>query len=150
MTDAAPVATGTYRTRVEWIDTDAAGIYHNATVVRFVEAAEAALMRERGLDGYFPAAPRVRYEVTFEAALRFGQEVTTVLRLAALSRRSMTFEFEIFGEPSAGDGNGDRVRAAHGSYVTVHIDPPTGADDADRRPRSTPWPDAWVRALTHG
>lgn len=51
--------------RVEWIDTDAAGIYHNSTVTRFVEAAEAALMRERGLHGYFPVAPRVRFEVDF-------------------------------------------------------------------------------------
>ncbi|WP_447645311.1 hypothetical protein [Nocardioides zeae] len=42
---------------MEWIDTDAAGIYHNSTVVRWVEAAEAALMRARGLSGYFPAAP---------------------------------------------------------------------------------------------
>ena len=33
-----------FRTVVEWIDTDAAGIYHNSTVARFVEAAEARMM----------------------------------------------------------------------------------------------------------
>lgn len=60
---------GVHRTRIEWIDTDAAGIYHNSTIVRFVEAAEASLMDERGLHGYFPAAPRVRYEVDFESPL---------------------------------------------------------------------------------
>lgn len=48
---------GVHRTRVEWVDTDAAGIYHNTAVVRFVESAEAALMRERGLHDYFPKAP---------------------------------------------------------------------------------------------
>nr|WP_303714410.1 transposase [Kutzneria buriramensis]WKX14273.1 transposase [Kutzneria buriramensis] len=37
-----------HRSRVEWVDTDAAGIYHNTTVVRYAEAAEAALMREHG------------------------------------------------------------------------------------------------------
>ena len=30
-----------FRTRVEWIDTDAAGIYHNGSVLRYVESAEA-------------------------------------------------------------------------------------------------------------
>ena len=67
---------GTHRSRVEWMDTDAAGIYHNSTVIRFVEAAEATLMRERGLDNYFPVAPRVRFEVTFSAraALRPGDD----------------------------------------------------------------------------
>ena len=60
---------------IEWIDTDAAGIYHNSTVTRLVEAAEAALVRERGLDGYFPVAPRVRFEADFEAPLCFGQDV---------------------------------------------------------------------------
>jgi acyl-CoA thioester hydrolase len=58
---------GVHRTRIEWIDTDAAGIYHNSTVVRFVEAAEASLMDGLGLHGCFPVAPRVRYEVDFDA-----------------------------------------------------------------------------------
>lgn len=53
MTDAAgPI--GVFHTRVEWTDTDASGIYHSSTVTRFVEAAEAALIGEQGLDGYFP------------------------------------------------------------------------------------------------
>ena len=49
-----------FRTVVEWIDTDAAGIYHNSTVTRFVEAAEARMMAGPHLDEYFHAAPRVR------------------------------------------------------------------------------------------
>src|SRR5689334_5339695 len=58
---AAPAAQPGFelRTRVEWMDTDAAGIYHNSSVMRFVESAEAELMRQRGLDGYFAVAPRV-------------------------------------------------------------------------------------------
>lgn len=130
---------GVHRTRVQWIDTDAAGIYHNATVVRFVEAAEAALMSERGLDGYFPVAPRVRYEASFAAPLRFGQDVTAVVELARIGRSSMTFTFEVWGEPHQGR---PRTRAAHGSYVTVHV---TGQDSGDAS--SAPWPEAWVAAL---
>ena len=134
---------GVFRTRVQWIDTDASGIYHNATVVRFVESAEAALFAERGLDGYFPVAPRVRYEASFEAPLRFGQEVTSVVELVRLGHRSMTFHFEIWGE--AHDGR-PRTLAAHGSYVTVHI---AGRHD-EGDIRSAPWPADWVAALSSG
>ncbi|MFC5728052.1 MULTISPECIES: acyl-CoA thioesterase [Nocardioides] len=134
--------TGTFRTRVEWVDTDASGIYHNSTVTRFVEAAEAALMRERGLDGYFPNAPRVRYEADFLAPLRFGQEATATVRLARVGTASMTWEFEVWGETFAGQ---PRVLAARGSYVTVH----TGAGVArgDEARGATPWPAEWVTAL---
>ncbi|WP_406316624.1 acyl-CoA thioesterase [Streptosporangium sp. NBC_01639] len=125
-----------HRVRVEWIDTDAAGIYHNTAVVRFVEAAEAALMRERGLDGYFSSAPRVRYELDFESPLRFGQEATAVVEVVRIGTTSMTFAFELWGEPF--DGR-PRTRAAHGRFVTVHIDPHTG--------RSAPWPQPWLTAL---
>ncbi|SFC57135.1 acyl-CoA thioester hydrolase [Nocardioides terrae] len=132
------------RTRVEWIDTDAAGIYHNSTVMRFVEAAEASLMRERGLDGYFPVAPRVRFEVDFEAPLFFGQDVTTVVELARLGTSSMRFEFEVWGEEHDGRPRG---RAARGAYVTVHI----GTNHAGAGHRdgagSVPWPVEWVAAL---
>lgn len=132
---------GVHRGRVEWVDTDAAGIYHNSTVLRFVEAAEASLMAERGLaDAYFPAAPRARFEVDFEAPLFFGQVVTTTVALARLGTASMTFDFEVWGEEFNGTA---RRRAASGRYVTVHID----RDHRDGA-ASAPWPDTWRRALT--
>ena len=126
---------GTYRGRVEWIDTDAAGIYHNTSVVRYVEAAEAELMRRLGLDGYFPSAPRVRYEVSFEAPLRFGDPIVAMVRVADTGRTSMTFAFEVWR-----DGvDAPELRAAHGSYVTVHL------SGTDARP--APWPSGWIDAL---
>ncbi len=128
---------GVHRARVEWIDTDAAGIYHNTTVVRFAEAAEAELMRTHGVPGYFPVAPRVRYEVEFEASIRFGEEVETRVELIRLGRSSMTFGFEVWRNTE--DGKPDR-RAARGTYVTVHVpDKETGG--------SAPWPTAWRVAL---
>jgi acyl-CoA thioester hydrolase len=135
---------GVFRTRVEWIDTDAAGIYHNSTVTRFVEAAEATLMRERGLDGYFPVAPRVRFEVDFEAPLFFGQDVTAVVELVRLGTSSMRFEFEVWGE--AHDGR-LRRRAARGAYVTVHVGVNHAAAGHRDGAGSVPWPAAWVAAL---
>jgi acyl-CoA thioester hydrolase len=139
--DGSPVATASIRSRIEWVDTDAAGIYHNSTVIRLVEAAEAALVRERGLEGYFPVAPRVRYEADFEAPLYFGQEVTTTVSVAELGTSSMTFRFEVWGEAFHG---APRVLAARGRYVTVHLD--RGATPA----RSTPWPEDWLHRLTGG
>ncbi|WP_344151078.1 acyl-CoA thioesterase [Nocardioides koreensis] len=131
-----------FHTRVEWIDTDAAGIYHNSTVMRFVEAAEATLMHERGLTGYFPVAPRVRFEVDFEAPLFFRQEVTAVVTLAHLGRSSMRFDFEVWGEELDGRA---RRRAARGAYITVHIG--GGAAAHAEGAASAPWPGAWVAAL---
>ena len=131
---------GIHRARLEWMDTDAAGIYHNTTVARFAEAAEAELMRAHGVPGYFPVAPRVRYEAEFEASIRFGEEVETRVELLRLGRSSMTFGFEVWRDTS--DGR-PRRRAARGSYVTVHVpDKENGG--------SAPWPAAWRASLARG
>lgn len=136
------LATQTLRSRIEWVDTDAAGIYHNSTVIRLVEAAEAALARAHGMDGYFPVAPRVRYEADFEAPLYFGQEVTTTVSVVELGTSSMTFGFEVWGEEFE---QAPRVRAARGRYVTVHLD-----RSGPGRATSAPWPAEWVERLTAG
>jgi len=134
--DGPAVATAVHRGRVEWMDTDASGHYHNTSINRFVESAEAALMRERGLDGYFGAAPRVRYEVDFSAPLWFGQEVTATLVLERVGTSSLTFRFEVWGEEF---DDRPRALAARGRYVTVYV--PTGTR------QSAPWPEEWRRRL---
>jgi acyl-CoA thioester hydrolase len=130
----------TRRSTVEWADTDAAGIHHNTLVNRLVEAAEAQLVRELGLDGYFPVTPRVRFEADYEAPLFFGQETTTTLTVAAVGTSSLTYEFEIWGESFEGT---PRRRAAKGRYVVAHL---SGTDHATK-PTSTPWPNDWAAAL---
>ncbi|WP_308129788.1 acyl-CoA thioesterase [Kitasatospora aureofaciens] len=131
--DGTGLARAVHRCRVEWMDTDAAGHHHNTAVVRYVEAAEAALMRAYGVTGYFGAAPRVRYEADFSAPLWFGQEVTTVLAVERIGTSSVTFRFEVWG---------DGQLAASGRYVAVHV--PAGLR------ASAPWPEAWVSAWTSG
>jgi acyl-CoA thioester hydrolase len=121
------------------MDTDAAGHHHNTAVVRYVEAAEAALIRDCGITGYFGAAPRVRYEVDFTAPLWFGQEVTTVLAVERVGTSSVTFRFEVWGEET---DRQPRALAAAGRYVTAHV--PAG------RRGAVPWPDAWVAAWRKG
>ncbi len=136
-----PLAVGVARTRVEWVDTDAAGIYHNSTVIRFVESAESRLMVERGLPDYFPSSPRVRFEADFEAPLFFTQDVTTSVCLMRVGTSSMHWEFEVWGEEL--DGR-PRHRAARGRYVTVHIGV---GNRAGHGATSVPWPTDWVTAL---
>ena len=133
--DGTGRARAVHRCRVEWMDTDAAGHHHNSAIVRYVEAAEATLMRECGVAGYFGAAPRVRYEVDFTSRLWFQQEVTTVLVVDRIGTASLSFRFEVWGEET---DDHPRSLAASGSYVTAHV--------AAGRHASEPWPDAWVTA----
>ncbi|WP_280709401.1 thioesterase family protein [Kitasatospora sp. GP30] len=131
--DGADLARAVHRCRVEWMDTDAAGHHHNSAVVRFVEAAEATLMRACGITGYFGAAPRVRYEVDFTSPLWFGQDVTTILVVERIGTSSLTLRFEVWGEET---DRHPRSLAAAGRYVTAYV--PAGHRSA------VPWPDAWT------
>ncbi len=139
---AAAGPRGVYHGTVEWIDTDAAGIHHNTAIARWVESAEAALMRVRGLEQrYFPQAPRVRYEVDFEGPLHFGQALTAVVTVTRIGTASMDFSFEVWGEAFEGR---PRRRAAAGRYVTVHV---SGDHAGDAPARSAPWPQDWLALL---
>ncbi|HWG24382.1 acyl-CoA thioesterase [Actinospica sp.] len=135
--DGPVVARAVHRGRVEWMDTDAAGHHHHTSITRFVEAAEATMMRERGVSGYFGASPRVKYEVEFSSRLWFGQEVTTTLVLERIGTSSFTFRFEVWGEQHE---EHPRAPAAHGRFVAVYV--PRGGD------RSEPWPEDWRRRLS--
>jgi len=137
-------------TRVEWVDTDASGHHHNSAVMRWVEAAEAELIRRAWLDDYFPAAPRVHQSIDFRAKVTFGQQVRTRLWIERIGKTSLTFGFEVLAEPEAEHGRaaedaqasdacGDRVCAARGQLVTAHVDHGSTA--------ASPWPQAWRDAL---
>lgn len=112
---------------VEWPDTDAAGHYHHSTVIRWVEAAEAALHERLGLIDLFGVVPRVRYEVDYSARLWFRDEVMIELTVADVGVSSIRYEFEV--------RRGGEL-AARGSMVAVQLDPesgePTGWSDEVR------------------
>jgi acyl-CoA thioester hydrolase len=113
------------RRRIEWMDTDAAGIYHWTTVFRLAEAAEAALHTALGIaDFTFGATPRVAVAATFARPLRFNDPVDVELTVRALGRTSVEYGLAIVAE----DGP-----AAEGTVTSCLIDRATG--------RTTPWPD---------
>ena len=122
--NAKPVST-TISRRIEWIDTDAAGIYHWTTVFRLAEAAEAALHTALGIaDFTFGATPRVAVQASFARSLRFNDPVDVELAVTALGRTSVEYRLAV---------SLDGATAAEGSVKTVLIDRTTG--------RAVAWPD---------
>ena len=80
------------RRRIEWIDTDAAGIYHWTTAFRLAEAAEAALHTALGIaDRTFGVTPRVSVAAEFQRPLRFNDPVEVELAVAAVGRSSVRY-----------------------------------------------------------
>ena len=119
------------RRRVQWIDTDAAGIWHHSTVARWAEEAEAELHRQVGIiDQTFGATPRVVVEFEFRSPLRFDDVVDVTITVAKLGRSSITYLIEV--------RKGETV-AASGRMVAVFIDRESG--------RKRPWPEQIRRAL---
>jgi acyl-CoA thioesterase FadM len=112
------------RRRIEWMDTDAAGIYHWTTVFRLAEAAEAELHGALGTLGTFGQMPRVAVSATFLAQLRFNDPVEVELAVESIGRTSMTYKVEIASQAGP---------AAQASITVCLIDPHTR--------RSAPWPD---------
>ncbi|MBT2469830.1 acyl-CoA thioesterase [Streptomyces sp. ISL-66] len=118
--------------RVEWQDTDAAGHYHHSTVVRWVEAAEAVLLRRLGLAHLFGSTPRVHFEADYRARLWFGETVRTELRVTKVGTSSLHYAFTVRGE-------GDEP-AATGRMIIAH--------SASRATGSTAWSDDVREVLT--
>jgi acyl-CoA thioesterase FadM len=112
------------RRRIEWMDTDAAGIYHWTTVFRLAEAAAAALHTALGIaDFTFGATPRVAVAATFSRPLRFNDPVDVELAVRAIGRTSVEYALRI---------GADGATVAEGTVKSVLIDRASG--------RATPWP----------
>jgi acyl-CoA thioester hydrolase len=95
-----------YRTtrRVEFADTDMAGIVHFANFFRFMEAAEVEFLRSRGLsvamqfDGRRLGLPRVGASCDFFKPARFEDVLQITVGLERLGNKSITYVFEFFKE----------------------------------------------------
>ena len=95
--------------RVEFRDTDAAGIMHFASFFALMESVEHEFLRYLGLsvladDGTGPVSwPRVNAQCDFRAAARFEDVLTVSLMLARLGEKSVTYQFDVRrgGQPVA-------------------------------------------------
>src|SRR5262249_6705753 len=83
--------------RVEFSDTDAAGIAHFAAFFRMMEQAEHELLRSVGLSVVSHDAegalswPRVSAKCDFSAAARFEDVLQIEVRIARLGAKSVTY-----------------------------------------------------------
>lgn len=135
--------------RIEWSDTDAAGVYHWSTVFRLVEAAEAVLHDRLGIREHtFGRTPRVHVSCDFRRELAFYDAVRTELVVAEVGRTSVRYAFSLYAvgekEPaSEGEPDPEEEPAAEGEMVAVHV---TGAPGGT----ADPWPPELRERLTGG
>jgi YbgC/YbaW family acyl-CoA thioester hydrolase len=121
--------------RVEFSDTDMAGIVHYANFFRYMEAAEHAFFRSLGLSIVTrqvepPVAwPRVHAECDFRQPLRFEDEVEVHLLVAEKTSKSLTYQFRFRKLDGA-----EPVEVARGRITVVCVTHQQG------RMRATPIP----------
>jgi acyl-CoA thioester hydrolase len=90
-----PLSEYRLRRRVQFYETDAAGIVHFSWFFRYMEEAEHALWRAAGISIHPPQSeigwPRVGASCEFRRPLRFEDEFEVQLRVAEITRRTMRY-----------------------------------------------------------
>jgi acyl-CoA thioester hydrolase len=97
------------RRRVEFADTDMAGIVHFSNFFRFMESAEVDLLHSLGLsvrlewEGVQLGFPRVSAACDFLRPVTFEDVLEVLVRVDKVGRKSITYAFEFLkgGEPVA-------------------------------------------------
>ena len=88
-----------YRRRVQFAETDLAGIVHFSMMFRYMEEAEHALWRAAGLTIAAPGSdigwPRLAAECQFRSRLYFEEEFDVLVRIAEVKTRTLEYEFTI-------------------------------------------------------
>ena len=109
-----------YRRRVEFADTDTAGMSHFTSLFRYMEEAEHAFYRSLGAvafewreDGVV-GMPRVAVSGEFLAPVRYGDEVEVRLIVRRVGTKSIHYAVEI-----ARMAPGDPVAVARGTMTVV-------------------------------
>jgi YbgC/YbaW family acyl-CoA thioester hydrolase len=86
----------TFRRRVQFYETDVAGIVHFSWFFRYMEEAEHALWREAGLSIHPPDSdigwPRIASSFEFYRPLRFEDEFDVHLRVAEMTKKTIRYE----------------------------------------------------------
>ena len=106
----------TFTRRVEFGDTDLAGIMHFANFFRFMEAAETDFLRQRGLsvswseNGVKHGFPRVSVSCDFQKPAKFEDLLAVTVTVENVGRKSVTYRF---------DFNRDGVALAVGRMTSV-------------------------------
>lgn len=107
--------------RIEFSETDMAGLVHFSNFFRYMETAERDFFEAAGVDlintqpGEVVGWPRVRAECKFSAPIRFGDTIDIHLAVKSMKDRSIEYQFRIFRQ----NQDGSRTQAGKGQMVTV-------------------------------
>jgi len=92
--------------RVEFADTDLAGIMHFANFFRYMESAEVEFLRSLGLsvrlgwEGQELGFPRVSASCDYKKPARFEDLLEITVRIVKIGAKSITYGFEFFCDES--------------------------------------------------
>lgn len=110
------------RRRVDFVETDMAGIVHFSNYLRFMESVEHRFFSEAGLsihmesEGRIVTFPRVHAECDYHAPLRFEEEFELRLIVREVRNKAMVLDFAFTRL-----GGGEPARVASGSITTVCV-----------------------------
>ena len=106
-----------YRRRVQFAETDLAGLVHFTHFFRYMEEAEHALWRAAGMSiaraGEPSGWPRLGAAFEFRAPLRFEDEFEVAVRIANVTSRTIQYEFTL---------TKDGTLIGSGTITTAHVD----------------------------
>ena len=107
--------------KIEFSDTDMAGLVHFSTYFRYMETAERDFFESLNLP-LIPTRPdplqgwpRVRAECKFMAPLRFGDTIKIHLAVKAVKLRSIDYQFRIYREQA----DESLIQAGKGHLTTI-------------------------------
>lgn len=107
--------------RIEFSETDMAGLVHFSNFFKYMETAERDFFEAAGVDlirtkpGELVGWPRARAECKFSAPLRFGETIDIHLAVKAVKDRAIDFQFRILRH----NPDGSRTQCGKGQMTTV-------------------------------
>ena len=107
--------------RIEFSETDMAGLVHFSNFFKYMETAERDFFDAAGVDliatkpGELVGWPRARAECKFSAPLRFGDTIKIHLAVKAVKDRAIDYQFRIFRH----DEDGTLTQAGKGHMTTI-------------------------------
>lgn len=106
-----------YRRRVQFAETDLAGLVHFTHFFRYMEEAEHALWRAAGMSiaraGETTGWPRLGAAFEFRAPLRFEDEFDVAVRIANVTSRTIQYDFRL---------TRDGTLIGSGTITTAYVD----------------------------
>lgn len=105
-----------FKRSVAFADTDAAGVAHFTSLLRYVEEAEHQALKSAGIPIFSPDCgwPRVHLDIDFLHSFTFGDTLEIDIWVEKTGRSSLVWNFQIKKENSENIG-------AFGQIHTVHV-----------------------------